>query len=142
MIWESLVSFEQSNLKTSDEVLRELLGEAELLDEFEHFREIDNLYSFGIGKGVVLYKKRIKGLNPELYIKITKSYVEYGSFDGIPISVFCLLKAPSDDSLHLRYLSGFYRLMNFVSFRERLMKSESLEEVRKLIKREEEGFEE
>ncbi|MCK4571967.1 PTS sugar transporter subunit IIA [candidate division WOR-3 bacterium] len=141
MIWESLESFEKAGVKSSEEALKSLLAEAELTDAFEQLSEMENLYPSGIGKGVVLYKKRIKDRNPELYIKIASPPVEYNSFDGVPISIFCFLITPLDDTLHLMYLTRLYRLINFSSFRERLLKSESLEEVRKLIKREEEGFE-
>lgn len=141
MIWESLESFEKAGVKSSEEALKSLLAEAELTDAFGQLSEMENLYPSGIGKGVVLYKKRIKDRNPELYIKIASPPVEYNSFDGVPISIFCFLITPLDDTLHLKYLTRLYRLINFTSFRERLLKSESLEEVRKLIKREEEGFE-
>ncbi|MBA7608402.1 hypothetical protein ES703_15579 [subsurface metagenome] len=141
MIWESLESFEKAGVKSSEEAFKSLLAEAELTDAFEQLSEMENLYPSGIGKGVVLYKKRIKDRNPELYIKIASPPVEYNSFDGVPISIFCFLITPLDDTLHLMYLTRLYRLINFSSFRERLLKSESLEEVRKLIKREEEGFE-
>ena len=141
MIWESLVSFKHSSLKDSEEVLKNLLDESELTDVFKQLRNAEDIYPFGIGKGVVLYKKRIKNRNPELYINIVNPPVEYDSFDGVPINIFCFLITPMDDSLHLEYLSRFYRLINFASFRERLVKLKTLKEVRKLIKREEEGFE-
>ncbi|MCK4322137.1 hypothetical protein KAX08_06440, partial [candidate division WOR-3 bacterium] len=89
MIWESLESFEKAGVKSSEEALKSLLAEAELTDAFEQLSEMENLYPSGIGKGVVLYKKRIKDRNPELYIKIASPPVEYNSFDGVPISIFC-----------------------------------------------------
>lgn len=141
MIWESLIIFEHCSPKNSKELLKNILQEAELPDAFEHIQEMEESYSYGIGKGVVLYKERVKDREPELYIKIVSPPVEYNSFDGVPINIFCFLITPKGDELHLRYLARFYRLINFESFRERLIKSESLEEVRKLIKREEEGFE-
>jgi mannitol/fructose-specific phosphotransferase system IIA component (Ntr-type) len=42
----------------------------------------------------------------------------------------------------LKYLSRFYRLMNFATFRDNLVNLNSKEEAKKLIKREEESFEE
>ncbi|MCK4422032.1 PTS sugar transporter subunit IIA [candidate division WOR-3 bacterium] len=141
MIWESLMRFELKSKITPRDALGDLLEKSGFLDEFDKFSEMENLFSFGIGKGVVLYKKRTKVDSPGLYIDVVKPPIEYDSFDGVPISIFCLLVSPLDDSVHLRYLSLFYRLINFSSFRERLLEANSLEGVRKLVKREEEGFE-
>ncbi len=142
MIWESFVSFERTGAKSGEEALRSLLEESELSDKFERLKNMEDSYSFGIGKGVVLYKERIQDHKPALYIKVVSPPIEYNSFDGVPISIFCFLITPLDDSIHLQCLARFYRLMNFTSFRERLLNLKSTEEVRKLIKREEEGFEE
>ncbi len=141
MIWESLTVFDKKSFKNSEDALKDLLCDAELNNSFKAIKKMEDSYSYGIGKGVVLYKERIKNHEPELYLKIANPTVEYNSFDGVPINIFCFLITPLDDELHLKYLASFYRLINFESFRERLIKSETLEEVRKLIKREEEGFE-
>jgi len=141
MIWESLAGFDKKSFKNSEDALKDILSDAELSSSFEAIKKMDDSYPYGIGKGVVLYKERIKNHEPELYIKIANPTIEYNSFDGVPINIFCFLITPLDDEIHLKYLARFYRLINFESFRDRLIKLESLEEVRKLIKREEEGFE-
>ncbi|MEA1912990.1 MAG: PTS sugar transporter subunit IIA [candidate division WOR-3 bacterium] len=141
MLWESLRHFEKRKVKDSNEALRKLLSWGGFLDEFEEFKKREELYSFGIGKGVVLYKKQAERENAELSILVAKPCIEYDSFDGVLISIFCFLSSPGDKSSYFQSLSRFYRLMNSATFRERLVRSESEEEVRKLIKKEEKDLE-
>lgn len=140
MIWESLSSFEKIQPKNSRDALENLLDAADLNDIFDEIVKREKTYSHGIGKGVVLYKKREEIESPELFINVTDSPIEYDSFDGVQISIFCLIVTPEDDRIHIEFLSRFYRLINFSTFRERLIKSRNIEEVRKLIRREERGF--
>ena len=142
MIWESLTHFKKENVKDSKEALKKILSWVDRLSEFDYFIEREDKYSFGIGKGVVLYKEQVDREEAELSILIADTPVKYDSFDGVPISIFCFLSSPSNKELHLKYISRFYRLMNFTTFRENLLGTDSIEGIRKLIKREEEGFEE
>lgn len=142
MIWESLVNFNRESVKDSEEALKKLLSWIGKSSEFEYFKEREKKYSFGIGKGVVLYKKQEDREEPQLSILVAESPVAYDAFDGIPISIFCFLSSTRNQSLHFKYLSRFYRLMNFTSFRESLLGMNSIQKVGKLIKREEESFEE
>ena len=142
MIWESLTYFKKGNIENSKEALKKILGWNEKNSEFDYFIEREKKYSFGIGKGVVLYQKQREGEDAELSIFIADIPVKYDSFDGVPISIFCFLSSFGDEALHLKYLSRFYRLMNFATFRENLVNLSSKEEAKKLIKREEESFEE
>jgi mannitol/fructose-specific phosphotransferase system IIA component (Ntr-type) len=140
MIWESLTHFRKENVENSKEALKKILSWNDSVSKFDYFYERENKYSFGIGKGVVLYKELGDGDDAELSILVPIVPVKYDSFDGVPISVFCFLSSPPNKDLHLRYLSRFYRLMNFSTFRENLLSMNSIEEIRKLVKREEEGF--
>jgi mannitol/fructose-specific phosphotransferase system IIA component (Ntr-type) len=142
MIWESLTHFKKENVKDSKEALKKILSWVDRLSEINCFIEREEKYSFGIGKGVVLYKEQVDREEAELSILIADTPVKYDSFDGVPISIFCFLSSPSNKELHLKYISRFYRLMNFTTFRENLLGTDSIEGIRKLIKREEEGFEE
>jgi mannitol/fructose-specific phosphotransferase system IIA component (Ntr-type) len=142
MIWESLTNFKRENIEGSKEALKQILGWNDRISEFDCFIEREKKYSFGIGKGVVLYQKQRKGEDAELSILIADVPVKYDSFDGVPISIFCFLSSFGNKDLHLKYLSRFYRLMNFATFRENLVNLSSKEEAKKLIKREEESFEE
>lgn len=142
MIWESLTHFRKENVKNSQEALKNILSWVDSTSKFDYFIEREKKYSFGIGKGVVLYKERGTREEPELFMLISSIPVKYDSFDGVPISIFCFLSSPLDQEIHLKYLSRFYRLMNFATFRENLLNMNSIEEIRKLIKREEESFEE
>ncbi len=142
MIRESLIHFKKENVENSEEALNRILVWNDRTSEFDCFIEREKKYSFGIGKGVVLYQKQREGEKAELSILIANAPVKYDSFDGIPISIFCFLSSFENKNLHLRYLSRFYRLMNFVTFRESLVNITSKEEAEKLIKREEESFEE
>ncbi len=140
MIWESLTSFKKEDVENSEEALKKILSLSDSISKFDYFVEREKKYSFGIGKGVVLYKEQRDIEEAELSILIANTPVKYDSFDGVPISIFCFLSSPMDKNLHLKYLSRFYRLMNFATFRENLLNEDSIEGVRKLIKREEESF--
>jgi mannitol/fructose-specific phosphotransferase system IIA component (Ntr-type) len=142
MIWESLTHFRKENVENSQEALKSILSWVDSTSKFDQFIEIEKKYSFGIGKGVVLYKERGDREESELSMLISSAPVKYDSFDGVPISIFCFLSSPLNKETHLKYLSRFYRLMNFATFRENLLNMKSIEEIRKLIKREEESFEE
>jgi mannitol/fructose-specific phosphotransferase system IIA component (Ntr-type) len=142
MIWESLTYFKKVNIEDSKEALKKILDWNKKTPELDYFIEREKKYSFGIGKGVVLYQKQREGEDAELSILIADIPVKYDSFDGVPISIFCFLSSFKDKNLHLKYLSRFYRLMNFATFRDNLVYLGSKEEARKLIKREEESFEE
>jgi mannitol/fructose-specific phosphotransferase system IIA component (Ntr-type) len=140
MIWESLTYFKKENVEDSKEALKKILSWSDRTSEFDYFIKREEKYSFGIGKGVVLYKEQADREEAELSILIADTPVKYDSFDGVPISIFCFLSSPSMKDIHLKYLSRFYRLMNFTTFRENLLNVGSIEGIRKLIKREEESF--
>lgn len=142
MIWESLTHFRKENVKNSEEALRKILSWSGNISKLDYFLEREKKYSFGIGKGVVLYKERKEEKETELSILIPNIPVKYDSFDGVPISIFCFLSSPLNKETYLKYLSRFYRLINFTTLRESLLSMNSIEEVEKLIKREEESFEE
>lgn len=142
MIWESLTHFRRGNVKSSEEALKSILSWVNGVSKLDYFIEREKKYSFGIGKGVVLYKERGDREEAELSMLISSTPVKYDSFDGVPISVFCFLSSPLNNELHLKYISRFYRLMNFATFRENLLSVNSKKQAEKLIKREEESFEE
>jgi mannitol/fructose-specific phosphotransferase system IIA component (Ntr-type) len=142
MIWESLTYFKKENVEDSKEALKKILDWNDVTSEFDYFVEREKKYPFGIGKGVVLYQRQREGEDADLSILIANAPVKYDSFDGVPISIFCFLSSFKDEDLHLKYLSRFYRLMNFATFRDNLVNLNSKEEAKKLIKREEESFEE
>ena len=140
MIWESLINFKKENVNDSEEALRKILSWNNRLSELDSFLRKEKKYSFGIGKGVVLYRRQEKGKGQALSILVSNTPVKYNSFDGVPISIFCLLSSAENKDVHLKYLSRFYRLMNFATFRENLLRINSIEGIRKLIKKEEESF--
>lgn len=140
MIWESVKGFGKKEFKSSEDVLKELLDEVEMMDKVDRFIKQGENYSWGIGKGVVLYKTRGQKIEPELYIQVAGNPVQIDSFDGLPGEIFCLLLSSKDNSVHLDYISLLYRLLNFASLRERLKKSDSIQEVKKLFKNEERGL--
>lgn len=140
MIWESLTNFKKENVKDSKEALRKILSWNNSLSELDSFLEREKRYSFGIGKGVVLYNKQEDRKGQALSMLIANTPVKYNSFDGVPISIFCFLSSTENKDIHLRYLSRFYRLMNFTTFRENLLRIDSIEGIRKSIKKEEESF--
>ncbi len=140
MIWESLTNFKKVNVKDSKEALRKILSWNNSLSELDSFLEREKRYSFGIGKGVVLYNKQEDRKGQALSMLIANTPVKYNSFDGVPISIFCFLSSTENKNIHLRYLSRFYRLMNFTTFRENLLRIDSIEGIRKSIKKEEESF--
>ena len=140
MIWESLTNFKKENVKDSKEALQKILSWNNSLSEFDSFLEREKRYSSGIGKGVVLYTKQEDREGQALSILIAQTPVQYNSFDGVPISIFCFLSSTKNKDIHLKYLSRFYRLMNFATFRENILRVDSMEGIRKLIKKEEESF--
>ena len=140
MIWESLTNFKKENVKDSKEALQKILSWNNNLSELDSFLEREKSYSFGIGKGVVLYTKQEDKKGQVLSILVAQTPVQYNSFDGVPISIFCFLSSTKNKDIHLKYLSRFYRLMNFETFRENILRIDSMEGIRKLIKKEEESF--
>jgi len=142
MIWESLTHFKKENVENSGEALKKILDWNNMTSEIDYFLEREKKYSFGIGKGIVLYQKQREGETADLSVLIANAPVKYDSFDGVPISIFCFLSSFENQDFHLKYLSRFYRLMNFATFRDNLVNLSSKEEAKELIKREEESFEE
>ncbi len=140
MIWESLTNFKKEDIESSKEALTKILSWVGKTKSTDYFLKREEKYSFGIGKGVVLYKKQENREEQELSILVANTPVKYDSFDGVPISIFCFLSSTTSKDLHLKYLSIFYRLMNFTTFRENLLSMDSIEGIRKLIKKEEESF--
>lgn len=141
MIWESLVDFERKEVKDSDGALSTVLEITGNREDYDYFIEREKIYSFGIGKGVVLYKKKSDKDRNELTILVSDNSVSYDSFDGVPIDIFCFLEVSKEEGNYLDYLSKFYRLINFSTFREKLKTLNTKEEVRRLIKKEESGLE-
>lgn len=138
------------DLKSKDKkgVLDELAAAVEKLagtrpDELVRvLLERERLGSTGIGGGIGIPHGKLKALGMlVLGFGISRSGVDYESMDGRPTHIFFLLLTPENSTgLHLKLLARISRLLKKESFKEKLLKATSQEEVLAVIEEEDEEF--
>lgn len=84
----------------------------------------------GIGEGIAIpHAKTDVVREPGLAAMVVKDGVDYDSLDGEPVHLIFLIAAPNtEDNVHLEVLSRLSMLLMDDSFRENLMKAETVDE--------------
>lgn len=95
--------------------------------------ERERIMSTGVGKGIALPHAKTNVVDESIgSLAILSDFVDYNSLDGKPVNiVFMLIGRDSNVGNHLRLLSKISRILNNDSFRSKLIKSSSPEEVYK-----------
>ena len=98
--------------------------------------------STGVGKGFAIPHGKTNAVTDVIAaFGKTKNDIDYDALDGNPVHLVFLLVGRDDMvTKHIKLLSRISRLMNKDEFRERLINSNSKEEIISIFKEEEEQF--
>lgn len=102
----------------------------------------EEIMSTGVGRGLAIPHGKATGLDRS-YAAFARleTPIEYGAIDGEPVHMVFLLVGPeAQNSLHIKMLSRVSRLLNNQTFREKLEKSKTKEQILETFKSEEEQF--
>jgi nitrogen PTS system EIIA component len=104
--------------------------------------ERERLGSTGIGGGIGIPHGKLKNLaSLVLGFGISRQGVNFESMDGRPTHIFFLLLTPEDSAgIHLKLLARISRLLKNDDFKERLMHSQTPEDIIAAISEEDEDF--
>jgi nitrogen PTS system EIIA component len=104
--------------------------------------ERERLGSTGIGGGIGIPHGKLKSLESlVLGFGLSRQGVNFESMDGKPTHIFFLLLTPEDSAgLHLKLLARISRLLKNDTFKERLMLSQTSEDIITAISEEDEDF--
>ena len=104
--------------------------------------ERERLGSTGIGGGIGIPHGKLKNLESLLLgFGLSRQGVNFESMDGRPTHIFFLLLTPEDSAgIHLKLLARISRLLKNDGFKERLMQSQTSEDIIAAISDEDEEF--
>jgi nitrogen PTS system EIIA component len=141
MIWPELTA------KTKLEVIRELSDDiASQEDSLDGstvasiLMERERLGSTGIQDGIAIPHGKVPGLE-EIVVACGRSLpgIDFDAHDGQATHLFFVLLAPEDAAgQHLKVLAKLSRLLKEATFRDRLMKAKTAEEMHEAIAQEDE----
>ncbi len=132
--------------KNKNSVIRELYDNikstGKIKDEALGYKDVclrEEMGSTGIGKGVALPHAKTKAVDEViLTLGISKEGVEYGSVDEESVKILFMFLCPEEKTQeYLKVLARISRWIREESFRERLLKAKSKEEIMEIIKNEE-----
>ena len=128
----SIIKELYENMKSTGKIKDEALGYKDIC-----LRE--EMGSTGIGKGVALPHAKTKAVDEVvLTLGISKEGVEYGSVDEESVKILFMFLCPEEKTQeYLKVLARISRWIREESFRERLLKASSKEEIMEIIKNEE-----
>ncbi len=128
----SIIKELYENMKSTGKIKDEALGYKDIC-----LRE--EMGSTGIGKGVALPHAKTKAVDEVvLTLGISKEGVEYGSVDEESVKILFMFLCPEEKTQeYLKVLARISRWIREESFRERLLKASSKEEIMEIIKSEE-----
>lgn len=106
----------------SDEIVKVLL-------------EREQLGSTGIGGGIGIPHGKLTTIDSIVVgFGLSRKGVEFDSLDNKPVHIFFLLITPENSTgTHLRVLAQISKLLKKNQFKERLMRTESVDEIQKII---------
>ena len=104
--------------------------------------ERERLGSTGIGGGIGIPHGKLKNLESlVLGFGLSRQGVNFESMDGRPTHIFFLLLTPEDSAgIHLKLLARISRLLKKDDFKERLIHSQTSEDILAAISEEDEDF--
>ncbi len=126
--------------------LIDLYKEDDKVNDIEKVRtailDREKIMSTGVGKGFAIPHGKTNAVNDVIAaFGKTKHDIDYDALDGKPVHLVFLLVGRDDMvSKHIKLLSRISRLMNKDEFRERLINSNSKEEIINIFKEEEEQY--
>lgn len=132
--------------RTKEEVLEELVSllekTGEVTDKKEFLkviREREKLGSTGIGYNIAIPHARSLGIKSLIgAFGISKKGIDFDALDKEPVYLFFLLGAPPEASgNYLKALASISRLLRRKRARDDLMNAKTVEEIEKIIQREE-----
>ena len=140
-----------ANLESTNktEILKTLVAsfkddvDADELDAIEDaILEREKIMSTGVGKGLAIPHGKSTGINDShVAFALLDSPVDYEAIDGEPVSMVFLLAGPSSsNSLHIKMLSRISRMMNNNTFRDKLKKCSTPEEIINVFEEEEKAL--
>jgi fructose-specific phosphotransferase system IIA component len=126
--------------------LIDLYKENDKVNDIEKVRtailDREKIMSTGVGKGFAIPHGKTNAVTDVIaaFGKTTRD-IDYDALDGNPVHLVFLLVGRDDMvSKHIKLLSRISRLMNKDEFRERLINSNSKEEIINIFKEEEEQY--
>ncbi len=126
--------------------LIDLYKENDKVNDIEKVRtailDREKIMSTGVGKGFAIPHGKTNAVNDVIAaFGKTKNDIDFDALDGNPVHLVFLLVGRDDMvSKHIKLLSRISRLMNKDEFRERLVNSNSKEEIINIFKEEEEQY--
>ena len=137
------------NSDDKENVINELIDlykESDKVNDIEKVRtailDREKIMSTGVGKGFAIPHGKTNAVTDVIaaFGKTTRD-IDYDALDGNPVHLVFLLVGRDDMvSKHIKSLSRISRLMNKDEFRERLVNSNSKEEIISIFKEEEEQY--
>ncbi len=104
--------------------------------------ERERLGSTGIGGGIGIPHGKLKSIE-SIIVGFGRSSqgVEFESLDNKPVNLFFLLLTPEGSTgSHLRALAYISRLLKNDDFKENLIKAETIDEIKEIIREQDEEF--
>jgi PTS system nitrogen regulatory IIA component len=104
--------------------------------------EREQLGSTGIGGGIGIPHGKLSTIsNIVVGFGLSRSGVEFDSLDRRPVHIFFLLVTPENSTgSHLRVLAQISKMLKRDSFKKRLLKAQSVEEIETIIREADEDF--
>ncbi len=123
------------------EVLDELALPVSQITDIKHdeivrvLLERERLGSTGIGGGIGIPHGKLKSLDKLIIgFGLSRRGIGFESIDGLPTHIFFLLLAPENSTaLHLRLLAQISKLLKDDSFKDKLMRASSNDEIITII---------
>ena len=97
--------------------------------------ERERIMSTGVGKGLGLPHAKTAGVDDTVAaFALTERPIDFGAIDGKPVRLlFLLVGNEQSKSQHIKLLSRISRLMNRDSFRDRLLKARTPQELLRIF---------
>lgn len=104
--------------------------------------ERERLGSTGIGGGIGIPHGKLKNMESLILgFGLSRQGVDFESMDGRPTHIFFLLLTPENSAgIHLKLLARISRLLKNDTFKDRLLQSQTPEEIVSAISEEDEDF--
>jgi PTS system nitrogen regulatory IIA component len=129
----------QSLLKNLVEVLKEKRLLQDPKEAYNALLEREKLGSTAVGEEVAIPHAKLKSVDDLIILlAVSRNGVDFESLDNQPVKIFFLVLAPVKKmNLHLKTLARISRLIKSTNFKERVLKSQSKDEILEILKEEE-----
>ena len=119
-----------------------LIADVQQEDLVKVLLEREHLGSTGIGGGIGIPHGKLKGIDSLILgFGLSRKGVDFESMDGLPTHIFFLLISPENSAgLHLKLLAQISKILKVDSFRGKLLKASSADEIYDIIHSVDEDF--